>query len=214
MFIDHQPIGEEASKLAEVPGLYARNDNYFQPYKEWREQSKQCMNDVEYNLVDEEGMPANMAVVTKFCEYSISKKVKEWPATLKKVGYMKGINGELSETPPDEREKVIATCEEKNLTNSSEPSVLTPILDDVYNGHHGGYERGRGLGWSRATWSHNMMNEASIVNIRQLTGELENTQSELQNAMSEIQGWRLQVAGWNITLSSHKLIAFSSPKLT
>ncbi|MQL85632.1 hypothetical protein Taro_018164, partial [Colocasia esculenta] len=43
-------------------------------------------------------------------------------------------------------EKVIAACEEKNLTNSSDPSILTPILDDVYNGHHGGYERGRVLG--------------------------------------------------------------------
>ncbi|MQL74540.1 hypothetical protein Taro_006914, partial [Colocasia esculenta] len=42
-------------------------------------------------------------------------------------------------------EKVIAACEEKNLTNSSDPSIFTPILDDVYNGHHGGYERGRGL---------------------------------------------------------------------
>ncbi|MQL87316.1 hypothetical protein Taro_019855 [Colocasia esculenta] len=37
MFIHRQPVGEEASKLAEVVGLYARNDNYFQPYKEWRE---------------------------------------------------------------------------------------------------------------------------------------------------------------------------------
>ncbi|MQL85478.1 hypothetical protein Taro_017980 [Colocasia esculenta] len=35
-----------------------------------------------------------------------------------------------------------------------------------------------------------MTNEASSVNIRQLTAELENTQSELQNAMSEIQGMR------------------------
>ncbi|MQL76441.1 hypothetical protein Taro_008829 [Colocasia esculenta] len=62
-------------------------------------------------------------------------------------------------------EKVIATCEEKNLTNSSYPSILTPILDDVYNGHHGGYERGRGLGWCRGAWRHNMSSEASNENV-------------------------------------------------
>ncbi|MQL87931.1 hypothetical protein Taro_020480 [Colocasia esculenta] len=83
-------------------------------------------------------------------------------------------------------EKVIAACEEKNLTNSSDPSILTPILDDVYNGHHGGYERGRGLGWSRGVWRHNMSSEASNENVRQLTTELQHTQSELQNAMKEI----------------------------
>ncbi|MQL95421.1 hypothetical protein Taro_028083, partial [Colocasia esculenta] len=114
---------------------------------------------VEYDFVDEEGMHANMADVTKFCEYSISNK-----------------------------EKVIATCEERNFTSSSDPSVLTPVLDAVYNGHHGGYERGRGLGWSRVAWSHNMANETRNDNIRRLTVELENTQSELQNAMAKIQG--------------------------
>ncbi|MQL96867.1 hypothetical protein Taro_029547 [Colocasia esculenta] len=229
---------------------------------------------VEYDFVDEEGMPANMVDVTKFCEYSISNKVKEWRATLKKAGYMMGINGEFSKTPPNERvspetwdlllqywknpkkiqeternkknraeeqathtlgaksiarhhheqleklgdsystvgayvkahqtksgeypneythaicEKAIATCEERNFASSSDPSVLTPVLDVVYNRHHGGYERGRGLGWSRVAWSHNMANEARNDNIRWLTVELENTQSELQNAMAEIQGVR------------------------
>ncbi|MQL86224.1 hypothetical protein Taro_018749 [Colocasia esculenta] len=61
-------------------------------------------------------------------------------------------------------EKVIAACEEKNLTNSLDPSILTQMLDDVYNGHHGGYERGRGLGCSRGVWRHNMSNEASNEN--------------------------------------------------
>ncbi|MQL70513.1 hypothetical protein Taro_002825, partial [Colocasia esculenta] len=192
--------------------------------------------------------PTNMADVTRFCEFSISSKLKEWRATLKRAGYMEGVDGELSVMPPNERiseqswnlllqywknskkkrekernkknrvadqathtlgaksiarhnyeqqqklgdnystleayvaahkmksgeypnayihticEKVIAACEEKNLTNSSDPSILTPILDDVYNGHHGGYERGRGLGWSRGAWRHNMSSEASNEN--------------------------------------------------
>ncbi|MQL68195.1 hypothetical protein Taro_000453 [Colocasia esculenta] len=247
---------------------------------EWKEQSKQSLNDVmkdilaQYDFVGKEGFPTNMADVTRFCEFSISSKLKEWRATLKREGYMKGVDGELYVMPPNERiseqswnlllqywknskkiqeternkinrvadqathtvgaksiarhnyeqqqklgdnystleayvaahkmkireypnaythticEKVIPACEEKNLTNSSDPSMLTPILDDVYNGHHGGYERGRGLGWSRGAWRHNMSNEASNENVRQLTSELQHTQSELQNAMKEIDNMR------------------------
>ncbi|MQM14761.1 hypothetical protein Taro_047696 [Colocasia esculenta] len=225
---------------------------------------------VQYDFVDKEGFPTNMADVTRFCEFSISSKLKEWRATLKRAGYMKGVDGELSVMPPNERiseqswnlflqywkkskkiqeiernkinrvadqathtlgaksiarhnyeqqqklgdnystlevylaahkmksgeypnaythticEKVIAACEEKNLTNSSDPSMLTSILDDVYNGHHGEYESGRGLGWSRGAWRHNMSNEASNENVIQLTTELQHTQSEFQNAMKEI----------------------------
>ncbi|MQM12105.1 hypothetical protein Taro_045021 [Colocasia esculenta] len=84
-------------------------------------------------------------------------------------------------------EKVIAACEEKNLTNSSDPSILTPILDDVYNGHHGGYERGRGLGWSRGAWRHNMSNEASneneIDNMHAREREMEARQQEHMEAV-------------------------------
>ncbi|KAG9439918.1 hypothetical protein H6P81_020083 [Aristolochia fimbriata] len=37
-----------------------------------------------------------------------------------------------------------------NKVSSQDPKDLGPILDEVYNGHHGGYERGLGEGWSRA----------------------------------------------------------------
>ncbi|MQM09508.1 hypothetical protein Taro_042382 [Colocasia esculenta] len=111
IFIDQQPVGVEASKLADVLGLYARNDNYFPPYKEWKEQSKQSLNDVmkdilvQYDFVDKERFPTNMADVTRFCEFSISSKLKEWRATLKRAGYMEGVDGELSVMPPNERIK-------------------------------------------------------------------------------------------------------------
>ncbi|MQL99810.1 hypothetical protein Taro_032540 [Colocasia esculenta] len=240
-----QPVGEEASKLAEVLGLYARNDNYFQPYKEWREQSKQSLNDVMKELLAR--YPKKLGIYlcnTKKIQRKYRKQKRnkkncaEEQAThtlgaksiarhhheqREKLGdsystigaYVKAYQTRSGEYPNEYTrgicEKAIATCEERNFTTSSDPSVLNPILDAAYNGHHKGYERGRGLGWSRVAWSHNMANETRNDNIRRLTVELENTQSELQNAMTKIQGWRLQVAGWNITLSSHKLIAFSSP---
>ncbi|MQL68224.1 hypothetical protein Taro_000515 [Colocasia esculenta] len=173
---------------------------------------------VEYDFVDEEGMPSNMVDVTKFCEYSISNKREKLGDSYSTVGaYVKAHQTKSGEYPNEYtraicvciceltfvntniahyisnfavQEKAIATCEERNFTSSSDPSVLTLVLDAVYNGHHGGYERGRGLGWSRVAWSHNMANEARNDNIRRLTVELENTQSELQNAMAEIQGVR------------------------
>ncbi|KAG9453316.1 hypothetical protein H6P81_006220 [Aristolochia fimbriata] len=37
-----------------------------------------------------------------------------------------------------------------NKVSSQDPKDLGPILDEVYNGHHGGYERGLGEGWTRA----------------------------------------------------------------
>ncbi|MQL87757.1 hypothetical protein Taro_020309 [Colocasia esculenta] len=90
-------------------------------------------------------------------------KLKEWRCELKKKGYMKGENEELFVEPPeqritqttwdslvdywgiDEKEKVIEVCQEKDLMSSSEPTILSPILDVVCNGHHRGYERGCGL---------------------------------------------------------------------
>ncbi|MQL87213.1 hypothetical protein Taro_019753, partial [Colocasia esculenta] len=58
-------------------------------------------------------------------------------------------------------EKVEEACAQRELMNSSETSVLSPILDEVYKGHHGGYERGRGLGCSRAIWCNNMQTDTS-----------------------------------------------------
>ncbi|MQM16415.1 hypothetical protein Taro_049374 [Colocasia esculenta] len=83
-------------------------------------------------------------------------------------------------------EKVRLTCVERDITNSSDPCILSPILDIVYKGHHGGYERGRGLGWSRAVpWS-KLEATASNSNesVQHLTHELQNARAEIE-AMHE-----------------------------
>ncbi|MQM05695.1 hypothetical protein Taro_038505 [Colocasia esculenta] len=236
IFVRGQPIGTPASKLAGTLGLYARNESYFSPYKKWKQQSMQSFNDVmkeimvKFEFVNGEGMPANIEDVNKFCFKSIQTKLKEWRCELKKKGYMKGENQELSIEPPElritqatwdclvqywgtdevvheaernkknraqeqathtlgaksiarhnqEQEKVIEICQEKDLMNSSNPTVLSPILDAVCNGHHGGYERGCGLGWSRMSRWGDIGNQSSNDNIKQLTVELQNAKAEIE----------------------------------
>ncbi|MQM12043.1 hypothetical protein Taro_044957 [Colocasia esculenta] len=171
-----------------------------------------------------------MEDVNKFCFRSLQIKLKEWRCELKKKGYMKGENEELSIEPPEQRitqatwdclmqywgtdekvqecernqrnrahelathtlgaksiarhnqeqEKVIKACQEKDLMSSSEPAILSPILDGVCNGHHGGYERGCGLGWSRMSRWGDIGNHASNDNIKQLTLELQNAKAEIE----------------------------------
>ncbi|MQM18925.1 hypothetical protein Taro_051924 [Colocasia esculenta] len=77
-------------------------------------------------------------------------------------------------------EKVIEACQEKDLMSSSEPTILSPILDAVCNGHHGGFERGCGLGWSRMSRWGDCGNQASNYNIKQLTIELQNVKVEIE----------------------------------
>ncbi|MQM18536.1 hypothetical protein Taro_051529, partial [Colocasia esculenta] len=77
-------------------------------------------------------------------------------------------------------EKVIEICQEKDLMNSSNPTVLSPILDVVCNGHHGGYERGCRLGWSRMSRWGDIGNQSSNDNIKQLTIELKNAKAEIE----------------------------------
>ncbi|MQM12613.1 hypothetical protein Taro_045530, partial [Colocasia esculenta] len=77
-------------------------------------------------------------------------------------------------------EKVIEVCQEKDLMSSSEPTILSPILDVVCNGHHGGYERGCGLGWSRMSRWGDIGNQTSNDNIKQLTVELQNAKAEIE----------------------------------
>ncbi|MQL92352.1 hypothetical protein Taro_024971 [Colocasia esculenta] len=79
-----------------------------------------------------------------------------------------------------QQEKVIEICQEKDLMNSSNPTVLSPILDVVCNGHHGGYERGCGLGWSRMSRWGDIGNQSSNDNIKQLTIELQNAKAEIE----------------------------------
>ncbi|MQM07221.1 hypothetical protein Taro_040058 [Colocasia esculenta] len=79
-----------------------------------------------------------------------------------------------------EDEKVIEACQEKDLMSSSEPTILSPILDAVCNGHHGGFERGCGLGWSRMSRWGDSGNQASNYNIKQLTVELQNAKAEIE----------------------------------
>ncbi|MQM03189.1 hypothetical protein Taro_035963, partial [Colocasia esculenta] len=79
-----------------------------------------------------------------------------------------------------DEEKVRLTCVEREITNSSDPCILSPILDIVYKGHHGGYERGRGLGWSRAVpWS-KLEATASNESVQHLTHELQNAKAEIE----------------------------------
>ncbi|MQM21708.1 hypothetical protein Taro_054751 [Colocasia esculenta] len=206
-----------------------------------------------------------MEDVNKFCIRSLQIKLKEWRCELKKKGYMKGENEELSIEPPEQRitqatwdslvdywgtdekvqefernkknraheqathtlganplhviiknneknweiitrrlrhilrlikqkaeiipmstldlyayEKVIEVCQEKDIMSSSEPTILSPILDVVCNGHHGGYERGCGLGWSKMSHCGDIGNQASNDNIKQLTVELQNAKAEIE----------------------------------
>ncbi|MQL97867.1 hypothetical protein Taro_030563, partial [Colocasia esculenta] len=185
---------------------------------------------VHFDFVNQEGMPANMEDVNQFCYRSLQIKLKEWRCELKKKGYMKGKNDELSVEPPEQRltqatwdslvqywgtdekirefernqknraqeqathtlgaksiarhnqeqEKVIEVCQEKDLMSSSEPTILSPILDAVCNGHHGEFERGCGLGWSRMSRWGDSRNQASNYNIKQLTVELQNAKAEIE----------------------------------
>ncbi|MQL70072.1 hypothetical protein Taro_002363 [Colocasia esculenta] len=64
--------------------------------------------------------------------------------------------------------------------SSSEPTILSPILDAVCNGHHGGFERGCGLGWSRMSRWGDSGNQASNYNIKQLIIELQNAKAEIE----------------------------------
>ncbi|MQM07067.1 hypothetical protein Taro_039903, partial [Colocasia esculenta] len=177
---------QAASKLAIVLGLYARLDGYFPPYKEWKEQSPHSFNDVmkdimrDYDFVDDEGLPANREKLggnyTTIGAYLKAHQTKSG-------GY------------PDEYtramcEKVEESCAQRELMNSSEPSVLSPILDEVYKGHHGGYERGRGLGCSRAIWCNNMQTDTSNETIQNLTLQLQNAKAEIENSKSVIEALR------------------------
>ncbi|MQM07028.1 hypothetical protein Taro_039861 [Colocasia esculenta] len=90
-------------------------------------------------------------------------------------------NGEYSdEYTHDMCEKVIVTCAERDITNSSDSCILSPILDAVYKGYHGGYERGRSLGWSRAVpWS-KLEVVASNESLQRVTLELQNARAEIE----------------------------------
>ncbi|MQM19850.1 hypothetical protein Taro_052862 [Colocasia esculenta] len=77
-------------------------------------------------------------------------------------------------------EKVIEACQEKDLISSAKPTILSLILDDVCNGHNGGYERGCELGCSRMSRWGDIGNQASNDNIKQLTVELQNARAEVE----------------------------------
>ncbi|MQM03284.1 hypothetical protein Taro_036063, partial [Colocasia esculenta] len=238
-------IDNEAENLEESPLDIGTNEQEFHPSIGVDERDSEdvvennssnvlaaltSISKVNFEFVNQEGMPASMEDVNKFCFKSIQTKLKEWRCELKKKGYMKGKNEELSVEPPEhrisqgswdclvqywgtdekvresernknnraleqathtlgarsiarhnqEREKVIKVCQEKDLMNSSDPTVLSPILDAICNGHHGGYERGCGLGWSRMSRRGDIGNLSSNDNIKQLT-------TELQKAMAEIE---------------------------
>ncbi|MQL86873.1 hypothetical protein Taro_019408, partial [Colocasia esculenta] len=109
LLIDRQPVGKAASKLAIVLGLYARLDGYFPPYKEWNEQSPHSFNDVmkdimrDYDFVDDEGLPANVNIVTHFCKESLQRKLRDWRCWLKAHYYIEGISEEVLMKSPDKR---------------------------------------------------------------------------------------------------------------
>ncbi|MQL92578.1 hypothetical protein Taro_025202, partial [Colocasia esculenta] len=109
LLIDRQPVGKAASKLAIVLGLYARLDGYFLPYKEWKEQSPHSFNDVmkdimrDYDFVDDEGLPANVNIVTHFCKESLQRKLRDWRCWLKAHYYIEGIPEEVLMKSPDKR---------------------------------------------------------------------------------------------------------------
>ncbi|MQM21793.1 hypothetical protein Taro_054838, partial [Colocasia esculenta] len=109
LIIDGQPVGQAASKLAIVLGLYARMEGYFPPHKQWKEQSPQSFKDVmkdimrDYDFVDLEGMQGNMTIITHFCYESLKKKVRDWRFWLKTHYYINGVPDEIVMKAPDKR---------------------------------------------------------------------------------------------------------------
>ncbi|MQL90787.1 hypothetical protein Taro_023384, partial [Colocasia esculenta] len=109
LIIDRQLVGKAASKLAIVLRLYARLDGYFPPYKEWKEQSPYSFNDVmknimrDYDFVDDEGLPANVTIVTHFCKESLQRKLRDWSCWLKAHYYIEGIPEEGLMKSPNKR---------------------------------------------------------------------------------------------------------------
>ncbi|MQM20254.1 hypothetical protein Taro_053272 [Colocasia esculenta] len=249
LIIDRQPVGQAASKLAIVLGLYARMEGYFPPHKQWKDQSLESFTDVmkdimrDYDFVDLEGMQANMIIVTHFCNESLKKKLRDWRFWLKTHYYIEGVSDEVLMKAPDKRitqanwelllkywdkeDKVLEAKrnkrnrgedrpthtlgaksivrhnhdERENLgddyttlgaylkahqtKNGEYPDEYTHDMCVVYNGHHGGYERGRVLGWFRAMrWS-----KLEVVASNE---SLQHVQLELQNARAEIEAMHMQ----------------------
>ncbi|MQL98305.1 hypothetical protein Taro_031015, partial [Colocasia esculenta] len=109
---------------------------------------------------------------------------RNWETVTQHLGHTLRLIKQKVEIIPmstlDLYEKVIEACQEKDLMSSSEPVILSPILDVVCNGHYGGYERGCGLGWSRMSRWGDIANQASNDNIKQLTLELQNAKAEIE----------------------------------
>ncbi|MQL74484.1 hypothetical protein Taro_006826 [Colocasia esculenta] len=167
LIIDGQPVGQAACKLAIILGLYARMEGYFPPYKQWKEQSPQSFKDVMKDIMYWERDD-------KILEAERNKRNRGEDRATHTLGAKS-----IARHNHDE-EKVRLTCVERDITNSSDPCILSPILDIVYKGHHGGYERGRGLGWSRAVpWS-KLEATASNESVQHLTHELQNARAEIE----------------------------------
>ncbi|MQM14015.1 hypothetical protein Taro_046943 [Colocasia esculenta] len=130
--------------------------NSWQSIKSFGCLRKFCPFASDYSIKNSWQSIKSFGCLCKFCpfaaHYSIKReKLGDSYSTIR--AYVKAHQTKSGEYSNDYTraicEKVISTCEERNFTNSSDPSVLTPVLDAIYNGHHGGYERVRGLGWSR-----------------------------------------------------------------
>ncbi|MQL95782.1 hypothetical protein Taro_028452 [Colocasia esculenta] len=144
----------------------------------------------DYDFVDLEGMQANMTIITHFCYESLKKKYWERDDKILEAERNKRNHVEDRATHTlgakfiarhnHDEENVILTCAKRDVTNSSEPHILSSILDIVYKGHHGGCERGRGLGWSRAVpWS-KLEAATSNESVQNLTLELQNAREEIE----------------------------------
>ncbi|MQL74223.1 hypothetical protein Taro_006561 [Colocasia esculenta] len=76
-------------------------EGYFPPHKQWKDQSLESFNDVmkdimrDYDFVDLEGMQANMIIVTRFCNESLKKKLRDWRFWLKTHYYIEGVSDEV-----------------------------------------------------------------------------------------------------------------------
>ena len=64
------------------------------------------------------------------------------------------------------------------ISNRSEPAMLRSVLDDVFGGHHGGYERGQGSGYSRSLMKDTPEHRASRLSVGLVNARLQQLASE------------------------------------
>ncbi|KAG9438973.1 hypothetical protein H6P81_019138 [Aristolochia fimbriata] len=97
-------------------------------------------------------------------------------------------NGEYPTTYTQEKCLEVANVFQVNeMVASQDEKDLGPMLDDVFGRHHGGYERGLGVGWNRVKMK--LVAKPSLQ-MHKLTNELEIANSKISTLSQELQEMR------------------------